>query len=297
MTSIPNATITFPMLGDGFQVTAPPSFDVFGLTIHWYGVIIAMGFLLAVWYGSKNSERFGIKFDTIIDLLIWDVPLSIIGARIYYVIFYFDLYRDNFWDVFKIWNGGLGFYGALIATIITISVFCKRRNIKIGALLDFAAPGLLIGQSVGRWGNFINREAFGVETDVFCRMGLTTADGTSVFVHPTFLYESLWNALGLLLIWIFLKKGKRKYDGQVFAMYIGWYGMARFMIEGLRTDSLYLFSTGIRVSQLVGGLCVLGSIIYLAVNGSRKRDRSQLFVNQVKAPQKEEAEKADDDVE
>lgn len=293
MTSIPNATITFPMLGDSFKVTTPSSFEVFGLTIHWYGVIIAFGFLLAVWYGAKNSKYFGIKFDDIVDLLLWDVPLSIIGARIYYVVFNYDLYRDNFSDVFKIRNGGLGFYGALIATIITITIFCRARKIKIGALLDFAAPGLLIGQSVGRWGNFINREAFGVETDIFCRMGLTAADGTTFFVHPTFLYESLWNALGLLLICIFLKKGKRKYDSQVFAMYIAWYGMARFMIEGLRTDSLYLFSTGIRISQLVGGLCVLGAIIYLSVNGSRKHDRSKLFVNQVRARMKSDGENID----
>lgn len=283
MTSMPDATITFPMLGDKFKITAAPSFDVFGLTIHWYGVIIAAGFLLAVWYGVKNARKFGFDFDTIIDLLIWDVPLSIIGARIYYVVFNFDIYRNNLGDIFKIWHGGLGFYGALIATTITIIVFCKHRKIKVGAILDFAAPGLLIGQSVGRWGNFINREAFGVETDVFCRMGLTNPGAETVYVHPAFLYESVWNALGVLLILLFLKKGKRKYDGQMFAMYLAWYGAARLMVESVRTDSLYLFSTGIRVSQLVGGLCIVGGIIYLAINGSKKHDEAELFVNQVKA--------------
>ena len=292
-TSMPNATITFPMLGDKFQITAAPFFNIGKLEIHWYGIIIALGFLLAIWYGVKNSRRFGLDFDTIIDLLIWDVPLSIIGARIYFVIFHYDIYRDNFWDVFKIWNGGLGFYGALIASVITISIFCKVRKIKVGALLDFAAPGLLIGQSVGRWGNFMNREAFGVETDVFCRMGLTNPGAETVFVHPAFLYESLWNALGFLLIYTFIRKGKRKYDGQIFAMYLAWYGAARFMIESVRTDSLYLFSTGIRVSQLVGGLCIIGAIIYLAVNGSRKHDESKLFVNVVNA--REEAEAASEE--
>lgn len=293
-TSMPNATITFPMLGDKFQITAAPFFNIGKLEIHWYGIIIALGFLLAIWYGVKNSRRFGLDFDTIIDLLIWDVPLSIIGARIYFVIFHYDIYRDNFWDVFKVWNGGLGFYGALIATVITISIFCKVRKIKIGALLDFAAPGLLIGQSVGRWGNFMNREAFGVETDVFCRMGLTNPGAETIFVHPAFLYESLWNALGFLLIYTFIRKGKRKYDGQIFAMYLAWYGAARFMIESVRTDSLYLFSTGIRVSQLVGGLCIIGAIIYLAVNGSRKHDESKLFVNVVNAQEEAEAASEED---
>lgn len=291
MTSMPNATITFPMLGDGFKFTASPTYQIFGLTLHWYGLIIAVGFLLAVWYGVKNCKHFGFDFDTIIDLLIWDVPMSIIGARIYYVVFYYSLYRDNFWEVFKIWDGGLGFYGALIATVITIIIFCHRRKIKVGAILDFAAPGLLIGQAVGRWGNFINREAFGVETDIFCRMGLTDSDGETIYVHPAFLYESLWNTLGLILIYIFLKKGKRKYDGQVFAMYLAWYGFARLVIESIRTDSLYLFNTGIRTSQLVGGLCILGSIIYLAINGSRRHDSSMLFVNITKS--REQAESAE----
>ena len=283
-TCIPDGIITFPMFGSGFKITAPSTFSLFGLTIHWYGVILAVGFLLAVWYASKNSEKFGMKFDTIIDLLLWGVPACIIGGRIYYVIFYYDLYRDNFWDVFKVWEGGIAFYGVMFGAIVTVIFFCRHRKIKVGALLDFAAPGFLIGQVVGRWGNFINREAFGSETDVFCRMGLTDSAGKTIYVHPTFLYESLWNLLGLFLIWlIFFKKDKRKYDGQLFAFYIGWYGMARLMIEGLRTDSLYLFNTGIRVSQLVGGLCVLGSIIYLAINGSRKHDPKDLFVNQVKA--------------
>ncbi|NCC67290.1 MAG: prolipoprotein diacylglyceryl transferase [Clostridia bacterium] len=290
MTCVPEGIITFPMFGDGFKITAPSTFDVFGMTVHWYGVLIALGFLLGVWYGAKNSEKFGIKFDTIIDLIIWTVPMAIIGGRIYYVIFNYDLYRNNFVDVFKIWHGGIAFYGVMIAAVITIIIFCRHRRIKVGALLDFAAPGFLIGQVVGRWGNFINREAFGVETDIFCRMGLTDASGNTIYVHPTFLYESLWNLVGLILIWlIYFKKGSRKYDGQLFAVYIGWYGMARLIIEGLRTDSLFLFSTGIRISQLVGGLCVIGAAIYLTIN--RKRNNPEkLFVNQVKEREQNSSE-------
>ena len=154
----------------------------------------------------------------------------------------------------------------------------------------FRSPGFLIAQAVGRWGNFINREAFGVQTDIFCRMGLIVPGGEAIFVHPAFLYESFWNALGLILISIFLKKGRRKYDGQVFAMYLVWYGFARLMIESLRTDSLYLFNTGIRASQLIGALCIAGSIIYLAINGSISHDRSELYVNTNSGRERSEAE-------
>ena len=149
----------------------------------------------------------------------------------------------------------------------------------VGPFFDIGALGLLIGQAAGRWGNFMNREAFGRETTVFCRMGLTDSSGNTIFVHPTFLYESLWNLLGLLLLHIFSKSGKRRYDGQIFAMYVAWYGFGRMLIEGLRTDSLYLFSTGLRVSQVLAALSVIVAVVYLAVNGSLPHDKSNLFVN------------------
>lgn len=291
-TSFPTAEITFPLLGDWFKINTPPSFVLFGLTIHWYGVIMAVGFLLAVWYAAKNCKHFGLDFDTIIDLLLWAVPFAIIGGRIYFVVFKFEDYKDNLWDIFKIWEGGIAFYGVFIAAIITTIIFCRKRKIKIGAVLDFIVPGFLIAQAIGRWGNFINREAFGVETDIFSRMGLTVPGSETIFVHPAFLYESVWNTLGLIFITIFLKMGKRKYDGQVFAIYLIWYGFARFVIESIRTDSLYLFSTGIRASQLVGGLCILGSIIYLAINGSKPHSSSELFVNIVN-----ESKRSDTDIE
>lgn len=279
VTSVPNGTITFPMLGDSFSFTAPADFNLFGLPLHWYGAIIAMGFLLALFYVMKRRSQFGLSSDNIIDVLIWALPAGIIGARLYYVVFNFSLYKNNLLDIFKIWNGGLAIYGGIIGAIIAIYIFSKVKKIKFGAILDIGAYGFLIGQAVGRWGNFINREAFGRQTEIFCRMGLTDAAGNTIFVHPTFLYESLWNVLGLLLLHIFSKLGKRRYDGQIFAMYVTWYGFGRMLIEGLRTDSLYIGSTGIRVSQLLAALTVIGGLVFLAVNGSISRKKDELYVN------------------
>ncbi|MEG1404043.1 MAG: prolipoprotein diacylglyceryl transferase [Oscillospiraceae bacterium] len=283
MTSVPNAIITFPMLGDGFAISASADFSIFGLDLHWYGAIIAIGFLLAVIYISRRSADFGVTSDNIIDLLLFAVPAGIIGARLYYVIFDFSTYKDNLIDIFKIWNGGLAIYGGIIGGIIGAFIFARVKKLPLAPFLDLGGFALLIGQAVGRWGNFINREAFGRETEIFCRMGLTDAAGNTIFVHPTFLYESLWNLLGLLLLHIFSRLGKRRYDGQLFAMYVAWYGIGRLFIEGLRTDSLYLFNTGIRVSQLLAGITVLGAIAFLAINGSRPHDSSKMLVNIKKA--------------
>lgn len=291
--SYPDAAITFPMFGSGFKFTASETYHLFGLSLHWYGTIIAIGFILAYLYISKRSREFGIKNDDLIDLLLWAVPLSIVGARIYYVVFNYSLFKGKFSDVFKVWNGGIAIYGAIIAGVITVICVCRHKKLSIGSTLDLFAFGLLIGQCVGRWGNFINREAFGRETTVFCRMGLTDAAGITVYVHPTFLYESLWNLVGFLLLHLFSKKGLRKYDGQLFAMYVAWYGLGRALIEGLRTDSLYLFSTGIRVSQLVGGVTCFAALVFLAANGSIRHDPSELFVNRVSAVENETGKDAD----
>lgn len=288
---MPNATITFPMFGDSFQITAPGSFQIFGLTLYWYGTIIAIGFLLAVLYVNKRSKAFGLTQDDIINMLICAVPSAVVGARLYYVIFNFSIYQENLWNIFKIRDGGLAIYGAIIGALIAVIIYCKVKKLPIGPYFDIGALGLLIGQSAGRWGNFMNREAFGRETTIFCRMGLTDASGNAIFVHPTFLYESLWNLLGLLLLHLFSKSGKRRYDGQLFAMYVAWYGFGRMLIEGLRTDSLYLFDTGLRVSQLLAGLSVAAALTYLAINGSRAHDKSEMLVNIVAA----KAEKAQND--
>jgi len=280
MTSYRDAAISFPMLGDWFSINPNPDIRVFGFTLHWYGVIIALGFILAVWYCSRRCREFGLTQDNIVDMLIAAVPLAIIGARAYYVIFNFSLYRDNLADVFKIWEGGLAIYGGVIGAVIGVAIVSRVRKFSFPAMLDLGCFGLLIGQSIGRWANFINREAFGRATAVFCRMGLTLEGHSTVYVHPTFLYESLWNCVGFIGLHILSKKTKRRYDGQYFLFYLGWYGLGRMLIEGLRTDSLYLFSSSIRVSQLLAGLCVLGAGITLFVNRVfRYHQSEELWVN------------------
>ena len=256
-----SASISFPLLGD-WSINPANSFTLFGHTFYWYGVIIACGFLLAVGYCLRRSEEFGITQDDLIDNLLFAVPLAIVGARIYYVVFFG--HYDTFWDMVKIWEGGIAIYGAVIAAVLTIFCVCRVKKISALAMLDLVAFGLLIGQCVGRWGNFMNREAYGYETDIFCRMGLTL-NGTTMYVHPTFLYESLWNLTGFIGLHILSKKTVRKFDGQYFLCYIGWYGLGRVWIEGLRTDSLYIGETGLRVSQLLAGCTCLAAAILLAV--------------------------------
>ncbi len=298
---LPGATISFPMFGD-FSINPPSSFELGPLTIHWYGVIIATGFLLAVLYCAHRAEDFGMKADNVYDVILLGVPLAIVCARIYYCVFNWDLYRDDPISVLYIWHGGLGMYGVLFGAIVALIIYCRWKKLSIPAFLDMVCLGFLIGQTLGRWGNFMNREAFGYETDIFCRMGLTL-NGVTYYVHPTFLYESLWNCAGLLLIHLFSKR-RRSFDGQVFLMYLAWYGFGRMLIEGLRTDSLYLFNTGIRVSQLVSFILFVASSGILLYNAIKRRpDPRDMFVNRQKlaleavietAPEEPEPEEADE---
>lgn len=242
-------TVTFPGLGLEFHLNSI-AFRVFGWPVHWYGIIIAAGFLLAVLYCCHVSGRFGIKQDDIIDMLFFAVPLCIIGARLYYIIFYLDLYRRedgslDFGAMVRIWDGGLAIYGGVIMAVIVLFVFCRVRKIKFLAFADLGVFGMLIGQMIGRWGNFVNIEAYGGPTDLPWRMGIYAyVDGARQYteVHPTFLYESLWNLLGFVLLVVIARKW-RKFDGQMFLSYFAWYGVGRGFIEGLRTDSLYFFNT------------------------------------------------------
>ena len=260
-----SSTISFPFLG-GLKLNPPAYFTVFGRSIYLYGVIIALGFILAILYCSKRAPEFGLKADDFYDFMIWLIPCSILGARLYYVLFQGEYYFSHPKEILAIWQGGLAIYGGIIAGILTCCFVCRKKKISLFAMLDLCCMGLLIGQSLGRWGNFFNREAFGAETDIFCRMGLTAPDGSTIFVHPTFLYESLWNLVGLaFLIW-FTKKGKRRYNGQCILIYFFWYGLGRAWIEGLRTDSLYIGSTGIRVSQALSIVLVLTSFVMLFLN-------------------------------
>jgi len=277
--------LSFPGLGLSFELSRV-AFTILGRPVYWYGIIIAVGFLLAVWFCSKVSGRFGIKGDDIMDMLLFAVPLSILGARTYYVIFYLDLYRRtdgtlDFAGMLRISDGGLAIYGAVIAAVLVLLVFCKVRKIKFLAFADLGVFGLFIGQLVGRWGNFMNIEAYGGVTNLPWRMsspviaqelyekGLidfetygAILEGT-LGVHPTFLYESLWNLIGFGILLIILKKGRR-FDGQTFFTYLFWYGLGRFLIEGLRTDSLYFFGTGLRVSQVLALLSCAAAACLLA---------------------------------
>ena len=273
--------ISFPGLGLSFNPSRV-AFSIGSKPIYWYGIIIAVGFLLAVLYAMRRCKQFGLTQDNIIDMLICAVPSAIVCARAYYCIFEWELYKDDPIRVLFIWEGGLAIYGGIIGAVLAVLVYTKVAKVKTSAMLDIGGLGLLIGQSIGRWGNFINREAFGTMTGSFLRMGLTDANGATIYVHPTFLYESLWNALGLLILH-FLSK-RRKYDGQVFVMYIGWYGLGRVFIEGLRTDSLYLMGTNLRVSQLVAGICVVFAVVFLFVNAVfREHDPDDLYVNVIAA--------------
>ena len=276
----PNDPISFPGLGIGwFDPPRTLPFAVLGKEIYLYGVVIALGFLLAILYGKKRCRSFGYDFDKVVDALLWAVPLAIVCARIYYVVFYWKEggYAENPISILYIWEGGIAIYGGIIGAAIGLILFSKVEKQKLTPYLDLMGLGLLIGQLIGRWGNFFNREAYGAETDCFLRMGLLDEAGAAHYWHPTFLYESVWNLIGFLLLHFFSKK--RKYDGQVFLLYVAWYGLGRAWIEGLRTDSLWLGP--IRVSQLlalVSFAAAAGILIWIRVK--KHPDGSTMLVNQ-----------------
>lgn len=270
------STISFPSFG--FEWDPSRTFSIGSLEIHWYGVLIALGLMLAVLYACGRSKEFGLKEDDLIDGVLCVVPFAVICARLYYCIFQWDSYKDNPIDILKIWEGGLAIYGGVIGAAIGIVVFAwiKKDKVKLAAVLDITSLGFLIGQSIGRWGNFVNREAFGAVTDSFFRMGLENSiTGTVTYYHPTFLYESAWNLCGFLLLH-FLSK-RRKYDGQIALGYVAWYGLGRAFIEGLRLDSLYWGP--VRVSQLLAAVTCLTAVTVLVVLSFKKHDPAKLFVN------------------
>ena len=292
-----DSPIRFPgLFGDWAFTASAKALDI-GKGVYWYGIIIALGLLMALLFCMKQRKKYGISEDDLLDGLLWGIPFGIIGARLYYVIFYLDLYRNsdgtiNWREVIAIWDGGLAIYGGVIATVIVALLLSRHRKFKIGAMLDLVVMGLLIGQIFGRWGNFMNREAFGAETTLPWRMQLTTTAGTLIEVHPTFLYESLWNLIGLLLI-VFVVSKARRFDGENTWFYFLWYGIGRFWIEGLRTDSLYLFNwtiagQPIRVSQALSLVMVLVSAFMLLYHIKIKpHTPEELYVNQVAARQEE----------
>lgn len=304
--------VSFPGLGLEFELSRV-AVNLLGRPIYWYGIIIACGFLLAVTLCSRWAPRFGLTSDNVMDMLIFVVPAALVGIRAYYVIFYLDLYRleDGSLDwaaIFRFSDGGLAIYGGIIAAALTLLAYCRWKKLSFLAFADLGVHGLLIGQCIGRWGNFMNVEAYGSVTDLPWRMcsesiagelwrkGLLESeqayyaivDGT-LGVHPTFLYESLWNFVGIFLIY-FLGKYARKFDGQLFLSYVLWYGLGRSWIEGLRTDSLYffgleLFGVPIRTSQVLALASAVTAGALLVWQLTKKHDPAALFVNRSAARQ------------
>ena len=286
-------TISFP--GLGLEMNPGSSFELGPLTVHYYGVIIAVGLLLAAVYGLRRGKEFGLKQDDILDGALAIVPFAILCARLYYCVFSWDKYKDDPISMLFIWEGGLAIYGGVIGAALGIIVFCRIKKISLPATLDLVALGFLIGQSIGRWGNFFNREAFGEETEIFLRMGLyNTARGAFEYYHPTFLYESVWNALGFVVLHFMSKH--RQYDGQIALGYVAWYGAGRTLIEGLRTDSLYWGS--FRVSQVLALVSCLIAVGVLSWQFFRSHKPECLYVNRValaETPEKEEKETENDE--
>ncbi len=261
--------ISFPGLGiDTFTVNKV-AFEVFGIDVRWYGVMIVLGMIMAFGYAILRSKQEGFTWDDVIDMGLYIVLFGVLGARLYYVIMRWDTFWitgrsffDNLGAIFNIRGGGLAIYGGVIAGALTIILYSKIKKKPWLAALDMIAPGVMLAQAMGRWGNFFNGEAHGgiVEADhalYFLRMGLQPNEllpGQMAYVHPTFLYESLWNLVGFALINLLIYP-RKKFNGQIAMTYFAWYGFGRMLIEGLRTDSLYLGNSGIRVSQLVGALC------------------------------------------
>ena len=270
--------VTFPGLGIGPITLNPIAFSIFGLEITWYGLLITSGMVLAFFYCLGLAKKEGIKSDDMLDLAILTIILSILGARLYYVVFSIEDFIStggtvlqnigrSFLNIINIRQGGLAIYGGVIGGYFSGLIISRWKKIRFPILLDILVCGVLIGQIIGRWGNFVNGEAFGYETDVLWRMGLQTIAGDGIYhspvteVHPTFLYESLWNLVCFILLAVFYDK--KKFHGQHFAFYLLWYGTGRAVIEGLRTDSLWLFGEGsIRVSQALGiATAVVGAFI------------------------------------
>ena len=257
--------VTFPHLGLEFNIN-PVAFSIGNFHVYWYGIIIAAGFLLALIYASFSCKKMNIDINRLFDVVIVGLIAGVIFARLFYVVFYpGDKYWKNPLEIFQIHDGGLAIYGGIIGAVVFGSLMAKLRKLKVTAVLDIAALGFLIGQCVGRWGNFINQEAFGSATELPWGMH---SENTAAVVdgngHPCFLYESLLRLLGFVLLHFFTRRFRR-YDGQTFLLYIVWYGACRFFIEGLRTDSLIIPGTSLRVSQVIAAACVVAGIILLVL--------------------------------
>lgn len=270
--------ISFPGLGIGEFKIDSVALNIFGYEIVWYGIIITLGIIAAVCYVLWRAKQEHISTDDVLDLAIYVVLGGLVGARLYYVLTSLDSYvADSFtqtlYNFVAVWKGGLAIYGGLIGGAIAAVIVVKIKKINLLRVFDMVGPAAMIGQLIGRWGNFFNAEAFGDATDLPWRMGIRNKYHTdTIFVHPTFLYESLWNLVGFIIINLLYKK--KKFDGQVFLMYVAWYGLGRMFIEGLRADSLYVGS--IRISQLVAFVtCIIAVIAIIVVMALAKQGKTK----------------------
>lgn len=299
--------ISFPGLFGDWEFTMDPVAIDIGHGIYWYGIILAFAMLAGLFLAMKQSKHYGLTEDHVMDMALIAVPCCIIGSRIYYVLFNLDLYRTesgglDWGSMIAIWDGGIAIYGTVIMGVIVAVAFARWKKIKLAALTDLAVLGLLLGQIIGRWANFVNREAFGAETTLPWRMRLFVSEYQAIEVHPTFFYESAWNLIGLLMILFVVAKGRR-FDGENTAFYFFWYGIGRFWIEGLRTDSLYLFDLTVfgepvRVSQALSLLLAVFGAGMLVYNIKIKKHTPQeLYVHQAAAAAEEDdsAENASED--
>lgn len=264
--------VSFPALGINFTINRV-AFSIGSFNVYWYGLIIGAGFLLALLFAMLSLKRYGINKDQFIDCVLAGLVAGIIGARAYYVIFSWDSYKDNLMDVFAIHNGGLAIFGGIIGGLGAGCIVAKIKKMNIAAILDIGGMGFLIGQGIGRWGNFVNQEAFGTPTDLPWGMVSENTDG--VAVHPCFFYESVWCLLGFFVLY-FISRKWRKFDGQMFLLYLIWYGLERMIVEGLRTDSLYTPFFGLRVSQILSAIIVIIGIILLIVNLRKAKKHEKL---------------------
>lgn len=259
--------ITFPKLGISMNIS-PTAFTVGSKEIYWYALIILAGFLLGLLFVSADCEKRGASKDNVLDIALYGIISGIIGARIYYVMFSFDEFRGDLSGIFKIWEGGLAIYGGIIGAIISTTVYCKIKKLNVIRLLDICCIGLLLGQAIGRWGNFVNCEVFGRATNFLLGMSINGAPP----VHPLFLYESIWNFAGVIILSIF--RNKKKKNGQVFLGYILWYSIGRLVLEGMRDTAyiLYVIPGILGISQLVSGiLIILSAIGFIYVSKSNKK--------------------------
>jgi len=297
-------TLSFPGLGIGEFTVNKIIFSIGKLSVRWYALMIVLGIITAYFYACKMSKKNGITSDDITDATLYSVIAGVIGARAYFVLSRLSSY-DKWYEVFYIWEGGLAIYGAVIGGAIALFIVCKVKKLNVMAVFDTAAPGVLIAQAIGRWGNFFNGEAYGIAPTEgtlgwLFRMTVQQGSGSVTVCQPCFFYESIWCVLGFILINVFYNK--KKFHGQVFYEYVAWYGLGRMFIEGLRTDSLYLFNNENlpRKSQLLAFLCVLAGAALLFAFGliTRKRKKEGTYVNVFPELHKikEKAEEPDDSV-